>query len=189
MPEDTIQNIVVFDLRYIQSNPLRIGLISDTHIPRDAEVIPSYVWEAFTNLDFILHAGDIYVSRILDQLENVAPVIAARGNGDWDIPKDPRLGTNCIVKIAGYTIGLSHALHYSDDLKYTSRKMIERQFGQPVDIIVVGDTHIACMETYKGVILINPGSPTVPIGSSEMGTVGLLEIAGNKTTVNIIHFK
>jgi putative phosphoesterase len=173
----------------LKSIPLRIGLISDTHIPRDADMIPPYVWEAFVNLDLILHAGDIYVSEVLDQLETVAPVVAARGNGDWDIPEDPRLGTHCIVKIVGRTIGLSHALHYSDDLKNTSRKMIERQFGQLVDIIIVGDTHIATMETYKGVILINPGSPTVPIGSLEIGTVGILEITENKTTTNIIHFK
>ena len=61
-----------------------IGLISDTHIripghraglsSLTAEELPSEVKVAFTGVDLILHAGDIYTLPVLDDLETVAPV-------------------------------------------------------------------------------------------------------------------
>jgi putative phosphoesterase len=179
-------NIAVFDNIDLQSDHIRVGLISDTHIPRDAKTMPPRVQEVFKYVDLILHAGDIYVPEVLDELETIAPVIAARGNGDWDFPQDHRLGTHCIIKIAGLTLGLSHALHYSEGLKATSQKMIEKQFGQALDIVVIGDTHVAVIERHKGVLLINPGSPTVPIASKGIGTVGILEIGEKKATARIV---
>ena len=47
---------------------MRIGLISDTHIPENAEILPAQVREAFRNVDLILHAGDIYVVSVLDEV-------------------------------------------------------------------------------------------------------------------------
>ena len=189
MSADDNRHIVVYDTSFINNSPIRIGLISDTHIPRDADALPPRIWQAFTAVDLILHAGDIYIPEVLDQLETIAPVIAARGNGDWEFPQDARLSTHCVTRIAGHTIGLTHALHYSDNLMHTTPRMIERQFGQPLDIIVVGDTHIATVETCNGVILVNPGSPTVPIGSPDTGSVGMLEIAEAKATVDIIYLR
>ena len=61
---------------------MRIGLISDTHIPHDAKAIPPQVKEVFRGVDLILHAGDIYLSSVLDELEEIAPVLAARGDDD-----------------------------------------------------------------------------------------------------------
>lgn len=186
MPSSNTENITIFDNIHLKSDSLRIGLISDTHIPRDVKIIPPQVQEAFKKVDLILHAGDIYIPEVLDELETIAPVIAACGNGDWDFPPDHRFGINCVIKIAALTIGLSHTLCYSDSLKYTTQEMIERQFGQPVDIIVVGDTHIAVVERYNGLLLVNPGSPALPIGKASLGTVGILEITGNKPTASIV---
>ena len=39
---------------------MRIGLITDTHIPDIASQIPDEVAAAFDNVDLIFHAGDIY---------------------------------------------------------------------------------------------------------------------------------
>ena len=40
------------------------------------------MFDAFAGCDAILHAGDIHELWLLDQLGEVAPVFAARGNGD-----------------------------------------------------------------------------------------------------------
>ena len=61
---------------------LRLGLVADTHIPEARGQLWPQVFDAFAGCDAILHAGDIHELWLLDQLQEVAPVFAARGNGD-----------------------------------------------------------------------------------------------------------
>ena len=61
---------------------MRIGLISDTHIPESRKDLWPQVFEAFQGVDMIMHAGDVHEFYVLDELERVAPVISARGNGE-----------------------------------------------------------------------------------------------------------
>ena len=61
---------------------MRIGLLSDTHIPEAMPELWPQVFTELENVDVILHAGDIYDYSVLDQLESVARVYAALGNGD-----------------------------------------------------------------------------------------------------------
>ena len=63
---------------------------------------------------------------------------------------------------------------------------MEREFGKRMDIIVFGDTHVAMVESYDGTLLVNPGSPTLPNGLFELGTVGLLGIMENRAEARII---
>lgn len=56
---------------------MKIGIISDTHDMLRPEVISH-----LQGCDFILHGGDISSQKILDQLEQIAPVRAVRGNND-----------------------------------------------------------------------------------------------------------
>ena len=51
---------------------MKLGLISDTHIPTVAKEIPKEVETAFQGVDMVLHAGDIQVLRALDWLERIA---------------------------------------------------------------------------------------------------------------------
>ena len=45
-----------------------IGIISDTHIGRASNKLPSQVFKAFENVDLILHAGDIGDVSVIDEL-------------------------------------------------------------------------------------------------------------------------
>jgi len=164
---------------------VRVGLIADTHIPRDVKAIPPHVKEAFKNVDLILHAGDIYTGDVLDELENIAPVLAARGNGDWRLPEDRRLKDNHVLDVGGVRLGMTHGLDYPRSPDYYDAAM-ERDFGGRVDVLVFGDTHTAMVETLNSVCLVNPGSPALPSNRYELGTVGLLEIAGNKCEARIV---
>lgn len=163
-----------------------IGLIADTHIPRDARVLPPHVKAAFKGIDLILHAGDIYVPEVLDELEKTAPVLAARGNGDWPFPEDHRLRNSHVLDIDGFRLGLTHIIIYPELPQYPFERTIKREFDGPVDIAIFGDTHVALVDSYKGVLLVNPGSPTVPNSLSKLGTVGLLEITEGKVKARII---
>ena len=169
-----------------ESEPVRIGLISDTHIPRDIKALPPHIKEAFQGVDLILHAGDIYLPATLDELEIIAPVLAARGNGDRHFPEDKRLNDTHVLNIAGLNLGLTHGINYPGSPGYPLDRTIEREFGQHMDIIVFGDTHVAVVERRDGTLLVNPGSPTLPNGLFELGTVGVLDITGKRAEARII---
>ena len=62
---------------------MRIGLISDTHIPVAAPKLWPQVFDAFRGVDLIMHGGDLMVPDVIDWLEEIAPVLAVEGNGDY----------------------------------------------------------------------------------------------------------
>ncbi|MCY4658140.1 MAG: metallophosphoesterase family protein, partial [Gammaproteobacteria bacterium] len=60
----------------------RIGLVSDTHIPESQKHLWPQVYEAFEDVDFIFHGGDVHDLALLDSFEEIAPIYCARGNGE-----------------------------------------------------------------------------------------------------------
>ena len=56
---------------------MKIGVISDTH-----DLLRPEVLDRLQGCGLILHGGDISSRRILDRLEQIAPVKAVRGNND-----------------------------------------------------------------------------------------------------------
>ena len=65
---------------------MRIGLISDTHLPALGVEPPVEVARAFAGGELILHAGDIDSSACFDWLERIAPVVAV------EVPPAPVIG-------------------------------------------------------------------------------------------------
>lgn len=167
---------------------MRIGLISDTHIPEARDALWPEVYDAFRDVDAILHAGDLHALDVLDWLEQRCgvPVFAARGNGDDGgggrpvTPDDPRLKRAHVLTFGGVRVGLIHDLPLPEWPPHrTLESMMQHQFGGPVDVIVYGDTHIEEVSELKGVLLVNPGSPTFPRNyTTRKGTIGFLEIDG-----------
>ena len=166
---------------------MRLGLISDTHISQEGERLPWQVREIFEGVDLVLHGGDIYVLSVLDELETIAPVLAVRGNGDIWLPDDPRLDDNVVLNLQGFRIGLTHGIDYPEPSWRTLEAAMQYEFGEKVDLLVFGDSHVDMLEIYKGVFLINPGSPTLPRQIKGPGSVALLEInSSGKAKAQII---
>ncbi|MFC1985053.1 metallophosphoesterase family protein [Chloroflexota bacterium] len=162
---------------------MRVGLIADTHILQDGVELPCQVAEIFQGVNLILHAGDLILLSVLDWLEKIAPVLAVRGNGDSGLPSDPRLAETRTLTIFGKRIGLCHNLDTRSDLQ----SVMKRYFDGVVDVIVFGDTHVAGIETREGVLVVNPGSPSIPRGLVGVpGTVGLLDIIDDAVEARII---
>src|SRR6266516_278782 len=57
----------------------KIGVISDTHIPHFKK-LPEVIWEHFAGVELIIHAGDLSILTVIDELETIAPVVAVQGN-------------------------------------------------------------------------------------------------------------
>jgi putative phosphoesterase len=173
---------------------LRIGLISDTHIPEAAPQLWPQVFDAFRGVDCILHAGDIHDLIVIDQLSEIAPTYAARGNGDDGSggrpiqPDDPRLREGWLLTLGGLLIGLTHDVpipEYPPHL--TLDRAMQRYFHRTdLDVLVYGDTHVEQIDRIRGTLCVNPGSPTYPHNlDTQMGTIGFLEIAAGKAEATI----
>ena len=176
---------------------MRIGLISDTHIPDVEDMIPTEIAYAFHDVDLILHAGDIYRSNVLDDLERIAPVLAARGDDDdGDIGLDRRVKNKHVLKIEDHTIWLIHErpfeLRFPDmpeslkfpPIKYKKGEGPEKE--PPPDIYIFGHEHCTVMEQVENTLYVNPGSPTYLNYKRGLGTVAILDINFGNAKVNFV---
>jgi putative phosphoesterase len=174
---------------------MRIGLISDTHIPVAAEELWPQVYEAFRGVDLIMHGGDLMVPEVIDWLEEIAPVMAVQGNGDytgWErsvAPTDKRLSESKVLTTDdGLRIGLVHdfQLPEAPPLR-TMDSQMQHYFSGPVNVVVRGSTHRAEVTFVKGVMIVNPGSSGFPNHqSARLGTVGFLDIEGGRVLPSIV---
>jgi len=163
---------------------MRIGLVSDTHIPDVAEKLPAELMEAFRGVDLILHAGDIYALSVLDDLERIAPVLAARGDDDYgDTLADERVKSTHTLELGGKTLRLTHERTYSPT--WWQKKASSEQDNRP-DIIVFGHDHRTIVRHVEGTLLVNPGSPTFLNYVCGLGTVGILDINSGEADVHIL---
>ena len=163
---------------------MRIGLITDTHLPLGRGQLAPEVHTTFEGVDLIMHGGDIVNPVVLDWLQEIAPVIAARGNNDigW---LDPRVQDVQHLDVDGRRIVMLH------DMEPEDRPLAELRDiyldGEHADVIITGDTHIERMDFREGVLQINSGSPTLPHHwSYRLGTVALLDIDGDDLSARII---
>jgi putative phosphoesterase len=153
-------------------NELRVGIISDTHglLRPEAE-------EALQGSDLIVHAGDIGDPIILKQLENIAPVVAVRGNmdsGDW-----------------AYTLQRTEVLEKSNILIYLIHDLARMDIdpsSAKIRIVVSGHTHRPAVNRHKGVLYVNPGSAG-PRRTSLPVSVAILRLNQKSIDANIIKLK
>ncbi len=169
---------------------MKIGLISDTHIPSMGKEPPPQVIKAFEGVDLILHAGDIYTEDCIEWLERIAPVKATTSWASSTREAAPRVNNPIAVEAGGHSIGLVHQLflmRLADDVLpgTIARRLpagvsipeeLKEIFGVPVDIVVFGYTHEPMVETHQGVLFVNPGSPTMVGQVRKSGSVAILEL-------------
>ncbi len=171
---------------------LRIGLISDTHIAAPDEKLPEQLWKAFEGVDFILHAGDIWVPSVLDDLETIAPVKAAWGDDDIeaDLGGDERMMDSHVIYLDNATIWLMHfkppygRIVPRENNITTAKRPIEP--AELPSVVVFGHLHVPLIEKYKGVLIVNPGSATWPEYQPKPGTVALLELDSGTAEARIV---
>ncbi|WP_273476922.1 metallophosphoesterase [Methanobrevibacter woesei] len=156
-----------------------IGLISDTHIPDRMKELPEKVFEAFKDVEMILHAGDVTSQEVIEKLEEIAPVTAIQGNTDRIVGLD--LPKTAVVEAEELKIGVIHGEVYpradTQQLHYLAKQL-------DVDILVSGHSHQPKVEKVEDVLLINPGSPTVPRLADR--TVMRLEINKKEVDVELV---
>jgi len=168
---------------------VRIGLLSDTHIPQVEKKLPAVLAEVFQGVDLILHAGDIYTPSVLDDLERIAPVFAAMGDDDYDIKEtvaDKRVKEMHILQLEGQTLWLVHVQPYYLTANNKGQSGSSSGRDDAPNIIVFGHEHYPMAKRVDDILYINPGSPTFLHYRRGLGTVGILDIDSNKADARIL---
>ena len=102
---------------------------------------------ALRGAEHIIHAGDVGKPEILQQLGEIAPVTAVRGNidkGTWAL----KLPETQVVELSGITIYVLHDLG-TLDLKPQAAGF---------EVVISGHSHVPKQEMRDGVLYFNPGS-------------------------------
>ena len=159
-----------------------IGIISDTHIPKRAVCVPKRVFEVFENVDYIIHAGDLVELSVIDELEQVAPVLAVHGNMDPTEVSDAFPNLNSL-KIFDWKIGVIH----NPEATNTPGGFIDIAQKNGFKVLVSGHTHSPRIKWDGEILSINPGSPTDPASFLNKPSVGLLKITKKIITPQIIN--
>lgn len=120
----------------------RIGLISDTHGLLRKEAV-----EALRGSELIIHAGDVGKEEILEELREIAPVIAVRGNVDKG-PWGQALPETAVAEASAVLIYVLHDVN-ALDLDPSAAGF---------HIVVSGHSHKPGKTERNGVLYINPGS-------------------------------
>jgi uncharacterized protein len=151
---------------------MKIGVISDTHIPDRAREIPQKILEEFKNVDMVIHAGDFVDLSVLKKLKSVCPnVKAVRGNMDTIEVKN-ELPEKKVIEAGNYKIGVMHGHGAPNKLI----DLLTSVFKQDcVNIIVFGHSHYSVNEKRNGILFFNPGSATDKV-FSPYNSYGIIEI-------------
>jgi len=147
-----------------------VGVISDTHgLVRPEAIV------VLRNCDAIVHAGDIGKPEVLEELGQIAPLRAIRGNVDlWaaDMPDTD------IVEIDGRRLYLLHDMNTLGVDPAT----------EGIDVVISGHSHQPKISEDKGVLYLNPGSAgprrfTLPV------SLALLTISGDRLDAKIVELE
>lgn len=134
---------------------MRVLVLSDTHAPRFWKRCPPAVAAYAEKADLILHAGDVCIPDVLDELSAFAPVHVVLGNNDgpevasWGAPETLELDLD----------GLRVAMIHDAGSKDGRLTRMKRRFPT-ADLVIFGHSHIPMDVADDQLRILNPGSPT-----------------------------
>lgn len=139
---------------------LRVLVLADTHAPRFWKGLPAGLRGPLAAADVVLHAGDVCVPTVLDELAAFAPVRAVLGNNDrddvarWSHGPDGHVPDTLELDLAGLPVAMIH----DAGAKQGRDQRMRRRFPA-AELVVFGHSHLPLDEPNGVVHLFNPGSP------------------------------
>lgn len=149
---------------------MRVVALADTHAPRRWKSCPSAVAAWLRQADAILHAGDVCVASVLDELAGYAPVHVVVGNNDAADVTAWGARPTLEIELAGLKVAMIHDAGAADGRLRRMRTTFPR-----ADVVVYGHSHIPLDARDRGFRIFNPGSPT-DRRRQPHGTFGVLTI-------------
>lgn len=158
---------------------MRIGVISDSH--DDINAIKRVINKA-GEVDAWIHCGD-YSSDAVRMAELTdKPIYSVRGNCDDRTSNAP---LNMVVELGGKRIYATHG--HVEDVNSGTSGLINAALRKECDIAVYGHTHLPNVE-YAKVLVLNPGSPSIPLGGNAP-SYAVITIDGDKVDLSIFNIE
>lgn len=149
---------------------MRIFVVSDTHGRIDNFVNKA---KSLEKPDLIIHLGDYVEDAFKIEKEMGIETILVKGNCDiysTDSDEDQTLTLN------GKRVFITHGHKYN--VKMDRLNLLYKGKEKNADLILFGHTHFSLIEEEDGIMIMNPGSPSLPRLFSKR-TFGIIEIGKN----------
>ncbi|AIS51803.1 phosphoesterase [Thermoanaerobacter kivui] len=143
-----------------------LAVVSDTH---GMLTLVRKKMRELKGIDYIIHLGDNASDVIQLSQEFGIPLEYVKGNCDF--PTKDELEK--IIEIEGKKILLTHGHRYY--VKYEYQTILEKGRELGVDAVFFGHTHIPMISRHQDILLLNPGSPSLPREGSKR-TIALVTI-------------
>ena len=140
-------------------NELKIIVLGDSH--RCTENI-DLAMETLGNMDTVIHTGDNVEDAKYIENNYGVEVISVPGNCDGSTGD---LGDEMITTIKSKKILVCHGHQYG--VKKNIHRIYYRAKELGCDIAIFGHTHVPFLEKHDGIIILNPGSISMPRGGSQ----------------------
>lgn len=180
MPQARAQKKVQLSTR--EGGAFRFAVVADTHSkphPKTRERLQELAPDA------ILHAGDIGELGVLDELAEVAPVLAVRGNIDVQVKDVPDLLLVELLNgdVLKLRLLLVHIAVYGG-VKLRA-EVAKRAREERAGLVVCGHSHVPFLGRDRGIGVFNPGS----IGPKRFQlpiVLGAIDVNGNSASIRHI---
>ncbi len=154
---------------------MKIGLLSDTHSYLDPKV-----FEYFSEVDEVWHAGDFGVPEVANQLEAFRPLRGVYGNIDENTEIERRFPLDLRFEVAGLRVFMTHIGGYPGRYNLRTKKLL---MADPPDLFISGHSHILKVmpDHQLDLLHINPGACGRE-GFHQVRTITRFEIIDSKVT-------
>lgn len=150
MPPAPVKRSETLALR--DDGALTIAVVADTHSQPHAATRARLTALA---PDAILHAGDIGDARVIDQLAEIAPVFAVRGNIDTRAAFPDVLTLDLVGGDRRLRIFLTHIAVNGPRLRADVARMAR---AERASLVVCGHSHVPFIGQERDLTVFNPGS-------------------------------
>lgn len=173
-----------------------IAILSDAHVPEQAEEVPPAFRSTVAEADHVVHAGDFGSTRSYRSTrERADQLTAVYGNAD---PLDIDLPAVASVTVEGVTVVVTHGIVNRVERAVSSSEGVvfdrddwlravadvTRARAEPPMVGVAGHSHRVEDEVHDGVRVLNPGSVT-GVGPADGATMMTAEVDGDGLEVTV----
>lgn len=173
---------------------MKIGVLSDTH---GSLTYLEKALECLSDCDVLLHAGDILYhgprndlptdynpKGVIEKINNLDNILIARGNCDADVDQmvinHPIQGPYVLSQFGEVRILVNHGYINSKE------ETIKNAKSMGATILVLGHTHVKELFIDESLIVLNPGSTSIPKdGSHSVATIEIIEINNHEFDLDI----
>jgi len=154
---------------------MRVLVTSDTHAPR--RELPLWLVRLAGAADLIIHAGDLCDAEVYRVLSDLAPLYAVCGNNDFRLALPEQL----TLRLGDVSIGVAHG-HLGPGRTTEERAL--RTFAPAPDVVIYGHSHVPVLRHEAGMLVLNPGSPTLPRAGA--ASAALLELSAGRASARMV---